>query len=76
MDSAHLKPPTVKVLHDMLSQVVKKKIIKMATGIHFGFMQIKKIAQGCRLGNHAECVLGSHVSSLQITKTVHRTKHF
>ena len=35
----------------------------MATGIHFGFMQIKKIAQGCRLGNKAEFVLGPHVST-------------
>ena len=33
----------------------------MATGIHFVFMQIKKIAQGCRLGNKAEFVLGPHV---------------
>ena len=35
----------------------------MATGIHFGFMQIKKIAQGCRLGNTAEFILGPHVST-------------
>ena len=35
----------------------------MATGIHFGFMQIKIIAQGCRLGNQAEFVLGPHVST-------------
>ena len=30
----------------------------MATGVHFGFMQIKKLAQGRRLGNKAEFVLG------------------
>ena len=43
----------------------------MATGVHFGFMQIKKIAQGCRLGNKAEFVLGPHMS-----KKVHRIEHF
>ena len=37
----------------------------MATGIHFGFMQIKKIAQGCRLGNKAEFVLGPHMNANQ-----------
>ena len=36
-----------------------------ATGIHFGFMQIKKIAKGCRLGNKAEFVLGPHMSANQ-----------
>ena len=35
----------------------------MATGVHFGFMQIKKIAQGCRLGNKAEFVLRPHMSA-------------
>ena len=37
----------------------------MATGVNFGFMQIKKIAQGCHLGNKAEFVLGPHMSANQ-----------
>ena len=45
-------------------------MIKMATGVHFGFMQIKKIAQGCRLGNKAEFVLGPHMSANQQKKFI------
>ena len=37
----------------------------MATGIHFWFMQIKKITQGYRLGNKVEFVLGPHISANQ-----------
>ena len=37
----------------------------MANRIRFGFMQIKKIAQGCRLGNKAEFVPGPHMSANQ-----------
>ena len=42
----------------------------MATGIHFGFMQIKKIAQSCRLGNQAEFVLGPRVNANQQKKFI------
>ena len=50
MVSTHLRTPTLSYYTTFYDKSFKSKIIKMATGIHFGFMQIKKIAQGCRLG--------------------------
>ena len=40
----------------------------MATGVHFGFMQIAKIAQSCHLRNHAESALGPNMSTNQHNK--------
>ena len=37
----------------------------MSTGVHFGFMQIKKLPQVYRLDNTAEFVLGPHMNSNQ-----------
>ena len=35
----------------------------MLKGGHLGFMQIATVAQGCRLGNQGEFVLGPHGNS-------------
>ncbi len=42
---------------------IKSYIFKMATGGHFGFMQISKIAQSCHLDNQAKFVQGPHGST-------------
>ena len=42
----------------------------MATRIHFGLMQIKKITQGCRLSNKAEFVIEPHMSADQQKKFI------
>ena len=43
----------------------QKTTLLISPSIHFGLVQIKKIAEGSRLGNKAEFVLGAHMSPNQ-----------
>ncbi len=65
MDSTYLRTSTKRYYITFHDNWFKSKIVRMSTGVHFGFMQIKKNAQSCRLGNKAEFVLGPHMNANQ-----------
>ena len=65
MDSTYLRTLKKRYCITFYDNWFRSKIVRMLTGFHFGFMQIKKIAQICRLGNRAEFVLGPNMNANQ-----------
>ncbi len=75
MDYTYLRTSKKRYCITFYDNWFRRKIVRMSTGVHFGCMQIKKIAQSCRLGNKAEFVLGRHMNATQQQK-LHRIEHF
>ena len=59
------KLPLNEVLHLTLAQAVRVSKTSISIRGHVAFMQIKKVAQGCRLGNQAEFVPKPHINTNQ-----------
>ena len=63
------------VLHLTLAEAVRVSKTSISIRGHLAFMQIKKVAQGCRLGNQAEFVPRPHTNTNR-QKQIHCREHF